>query len=253
MRVQRLHVRVGRGSRALDRVLHHLLNVLANRLHPRVVQQRATAQHPLEQQDRVALLPLLDLFLRTVGGVDNAAEPQRVVVVAIRPALDERWSLASPGPHHGLGHHLVHGHHVLPIDQHARHVVGHGPIRDILRRDHDFKTAGDGVLIIFAQEDDGQLPDRRQIHGLVEGALVAGPIAKEGHGHPVIALQLAAQRRPHRGGDGRPQDARLPQDADTEVRQVHGATLAFTQAGAFAKQLRHGLLYLPPLGNRMAV
>jgi hypothetical protein len=43
------------------------------------------------------------------------------------------------------------------------------------------------------------------------------------------------------------------QDADAEVRQVHGATFAFTQASAFAKELRHGPLHLPTLGNRMAV
>src|SRR5262245_15080807 len=87
----------------------------------------------------------------------------------------------------------------------------------------------------------------------MEHALIAGTITEEGHRYSVVALELAAQGSTHRCRDRRAEDARLSQDTDAEVGQVHRATLAFTKTGALAKEFRHGLLHLTTLGNRMTV
>ena len=82
---------------------------------------------------------------------------------------------------------------------------------------------------------------------------VAGAVAEETDGHPVVVLQAAAQRRAHGHRDGGAEDARLAQDADAEVGQVHRAALALADAGLLAQQLGHGRPDVAALGDGMPV
>src|SRR5439155_17987586 len=124
----------------------------------------------------------------------------------VGPALDQRWPLASPGACHGLGHHFVHGDYVLTVDQHTRNVIGCGPVSNILGRNHDLEAAGHGVLVVFTEEDDRELPDCCQVERFVEGASIACTVAKEGDCDPVMTLELAAQGGTRRCRDGWAQD-----------------------------------------------
>ena len=51
------------------------------------------------------------------------------------------------------------------------------------------RAAGDGgahrVAVIFADEDDGQVQDAREVHRFVKGSLVQGPIAQKAEGDPL--------------------------------------------------------------------
>ena len=87
----------------------------------------------------------------------------------------------------------------------------------------------------------------------MKGALVAGAVAEEADGHPIVALQPAAQRGTYGHGDGGAEDARLAQDADAEICQVHGAALALADASLLAQQLRHSGLDVPALGDGVAM
>ena len=77
-------------------------------------------QDLLEQLDRVLLGPLLVHLLRHVVG--------RIVLgVAVHPhgdALDDRRSVAGPGPGHTFGDRVVHGEHIGAVHGDAGNAVG---------------------------------------------------------------------------------------------------------------------------------
>ena len=65
---------------------------------------------------------------------------------------------------------------------------------------------GEAVEVVLADEHHRQLPHRRQVHGLVERALVGRAVAEERHGHLAVApryWQVEAPRR-RRWGSRRP-------------------------------------------------
>ena len=207
----------------------------------------------LVDADGVPLLPLLHFLVLAVGVADNAAETQRMIVVPVGAALDEGRALPGPRPGDRRRHRLVHGDGILSVHQHSRNVVGCRTVGDVFHSDHLFETAGYGVLVVLTEKHHRQLPNGRQVDGLVERAFVAGPVAEEGHRHPVVALQPAAQGSAHRRGDGGTKDTRLAQNSHTEVGQVHGTALALTEAGALAQQLGHRLFDVAALGDRVPV
>ena len=87
----------------------------------------------------------------------------------------------------------------------------------------------------------------------MESSLVAGPVAEEAYRHPVVVLQTAAQCRAHGHRDRGAEDARLAQDADAEVGQVHRAALALADAGLLAQQLGHCGPDVAALGDGVSV
>ena len=42
-------------------------------------------------------------------------------------------------------------------------VIGGGSVGDTIRSHHLLEAAGNGVLVVFAQENNGQIPNRSQI------------------------------------------------------------------------------------------
>src|SRR6266498_2663744 len=77
--------------------------------------------------------------------------------------LDQGRPLAGPGPRHCGPGRCVHGLNVVILDPLAGDAVGGGPVR--VRADGRGRLPGhgDGPLVVFDHEDNGQLPQRGQV------------------------------------------------------------------------------------------
>ena len=87
---------------------------------------------------------------------------------------------------------VLHRDEVVAVDDLARHAVARGPGGDVLDGALRAPVGGQRELVVLADEDDRQLPGRREVHPLVGGALAGGAVAEEGdHG---AGRSPAAQR-----------------------------------------------------------
>ena len=172
---------------------------------------------------------------------------------AVGLALDDAGALALEGPLLGPGKGFVDRHYVVAVYSLSGDAVGRTPDGDVLHGGGLPHGDGHAELVVFHHVDAGELPHGGHVDGLVEGALIAGPVAEEGHGH--IGLFLHLQRQGAAGGDGDApaHDGVGPQVPFGEVRDVHGAAAALAVAVGLAHQLRQGPVQLRALGDAVAV
>lgn len=80
---------------------------------------------------------------------------------------------------------VLHRQDVHPVDQQPGHVV---PARVEARRLGPAPLGGPHpVVVVLADEDDGQLPEGSDVEGLRDLALVGGAVAVEGVGDAAVA------------------------------------------------------------------
>ena len=95
-------------------------DVALDRLQTSVVERTLVPQLPLEQRDRILLLPRLDLCLVAGIGLPLAL---RVGALAVGLALDQRRAAARPRPLHGADRSLMNSDDVVAVDREARNAV----------------------------------------------------------------------------------------------------------------------------------
>src|ERR687893_1064612 len=187
-----------------------------------------------EALDGVLLAPRGDLLARPV----EVRVALGVAEVAVGDRLEQGRSLAGAGTFEGPGGGVVDLVEVGAADRDARHAVGGGPIRYVLDGRSLLDAHGHPVLVVLAQEDHGQLPDRRQVEGLVEDALVGGALAEEAERRVVLAAPLEGPARAA-GYAHAPADYAVgAEHPGPHVGDVHRAALAVAVAGGLAEQLR---------------
>src|SRR5438445_3471627 len=159
----------------------------------------------LRRPPRSTLFPYTTLFRslpRAVLAVDVA---DVVAVVPVGLALEEGRPLAVPRALDEAPHRRVDGLDVLAVD-----ALGVDPQRPGARQD----VAGDGlaarrvlaVEVVLAEVDDGEPPERRHVHHLVEQALPERAVAEEADGDLVGAPHLRRQRGARRDAGGAAHD-----------------------------------------------
>ena len=144
--------------------------------------------------------------------------------------------------------------HVVAVDLVAVHAVGGGHL--VQGVPHDEGLLGGRthpVEVVLAEEDDGEVPDGGQVHGLVELALVDGAVAKEAQDDLIIAAILDGEG--DAGGDAQlaADDGVAAHEIQFVAEQVHGAALAIAAPGGLAHQLGHDLLATYATGQRLTV
>ena len=98
------------------------------------------------------------------------------------------------------------------------------------------------VEIVLADEDHRQLPHRREVQRLVEGADIGGAVAEEADRHVAVALVLRAQGGAAGDRQMRADDGVGAHHAVLGRGEVHGAALAAHQAVVALHQLAQHLL-----------
>ena len=203
-----------------------------------------------QRQDRVAGLPLLDFL---PGPVPRVAHPLGVRPLPVGPALQQGGPAAGPCPRDRPAGFAVDFAHVVAVDHGVRQRVGFRLLRDALLPGHGRERHLGGVQVVLAHEQHGQLPDRRHVAPLVEGAVVDRAVAEVGHAHPVAAGQLEGVGGAGRQQDARPDDAAGAHQPDLRLEQVHAAAASAGGAAGQAVQLGEQLDRGQPLGQRVAV
>src|SRR3974390_2811229 len=95
------------------------------------------------------------------------------------------------------------------------------------------------VLVALENEENWQLPDRRQIQRLEERSLLGGAIAEEAIDNLASPLDLRRQRRSGSMSDALADDGRRPGKVIRRIRQVHGAAKSLAQPAFPAVELGH--------------
>src|ERR1039457_672621 len=93
----------------------------------------------------------------------------------------------------------------------------------------------DAVEIVLADEQHRQLPELGPIEGLVKGALVDRSIAEEAGGNAVLSPVACSKGQADRYGELSTHNRITAHEIQTGVEQVHGAALAFADAGGLAE------------------
>ena len=97
---------------------------------------------------------------------------------------------------------------IVAVDDLARHGIGAGARRrrcaTAVERAIDDRHR---VLVVLADEDDRQLPDRGEVERLVESALVVGAVAEKGDRDRALSPPLGAERRADRDRQAAADDA----------------------------------------------
>ena len=109
------------------------------------------------------------------------------------------------------------------------------------------------VAVVLEDVDHRQVVDRREVHRLVERALVQRPVAEVAQRDVVLLLVLDRKAQPHAQG-ALAADDRVPAVHVVRlVEQVHRPALALRAAGHLAEHLGHRVVRLHPLGQRQPV
>ncbi len=208
------------------------LDLLVDRVRARPRRRALLDEQPAEPLDRAAGLPALDVLARAVRVV---AHPLGVGPGPIGLALDQGRPAAAAGAVDGLVRGLRDGQDVVAVDLDAGQAVALGAAGDagvaagVLERDLG------GELVVLADEQHGQLPDAGHVQPFVEGAVVHGAVAEEGHGHAVGFEELEAVAGAGGLEDARADDPAGAHQADLGGEQVHAAAAAVRAAGGAAE------------------
>jgi hypothetical protein len=133
------------------------------------------------------------------------------------------------------------------------HAVALGALGEARAGRGAFLAGAHRVAVVLDDEDDGQRHERREVVGLVHGALVDGTVAHEGEGGALEALVFEGVGEAGAERDLAADDAVAAPEIARRVEVVHRAALALGAAGVFAVVLRHHLVHAHADGERVAV
>ena len=140
-----------------------------------------------EAVDRVVARPLLDLGARAVAAVVVA---RGVGDEAVGLRLDQLRAVAAAQLLDAPAHLLVDGEDVVAVDGRGLDVVAAGALGDVADGHLLLAGLGDGVAVVLAEEDHGQLVDGGEVERLVKVALGGGALAEVDDGDLVQPSQL---------------------------------------------------------------
>src|SRR6266545_2465283 len=218
--------RLGALACLVDLVLHLGAKLLVTL----VGQQADGPQLRGEADERILALQRLDL-----GRVAIAAlvVVRRVAGEPHHHGLDQGRTLAPSSPLVGFPRGRVAAQRIGAVHGHAREAVSLRSYRHALATDLLVERDADRVAVVLADEDDRQLVDAGEVHGLVDLALVAGALAVCGHGHHVVAAHPGAHGDADRVKHLRP-DRRRERDEVVRGAAVMAGHLATAGADVVA-------------------
>ena len=203
-----------------------------------------------EEQDRVVAHHLLDLLLRAVlAGVGHG-----VAAVAVGLDLEERRALLLARAVDRLGRGpRAPSSSVHPVHVAAGDAVGAAALVEVLHRRGAVERGAHAVAVVLDDVDDRQLPERGDVQGLVEGALVDGAVAEEAEHHLLGLAQADRVAHARRHRQVAAHDAVPAEVAGGDVVEVHAAALAAADAPDLPAQLGHQRPGVGAAGERVAV
>ena len=204
----------------------------------------------LDLLDRVLLLAhLLHLFLGAVfRGVGH-----RMSAIAVGRHLQDDRAVAAAAPfQREVGGGLDRA-HVHAVDLEAGDVEALTALRQVGQRRGALDRGAHRVAVVLDDVDHRQLPQLGHVEGLVDLALVGGPVAEIGEGDVAVAAVAVGEREACAEGDLRADDAVAAVEMLLLGEHVHRAALALAEAAAASGQLGHDALGVEAAGQHVAV
>src|SRR5512146_920340 len=109
------------------------------------------------------------------------------------------------------------------------------------------------IQIVFADVDNRQLPQLRQVHDFIQRALPQCPFAEKADAHPAIAQALGGERRPRGNAHAASHNCVRAQVAGGWIGYVHGAAFAAAVARFLAQKLGKHPIRSRTLGQAVPV
>src|SRR5579863_1006086 len=154
----------------------------------------ALSYQPVRVQiDGIALgLPLLLFLLGAVVFAIDVADVMTAVAIGI--ALQKRGASSGPGAFYQPRRDFVHRAHVLPVNASGFDAEGSGAAEDGPCR--GFRVVSVFVVeIVFANVDNRQFPQLRQVHDFVKRSLSESSFTEEADGHAIGLEMLGRESR----------------------------------------------------------
>ena len=108
----------------------------------------------------------------------------------VREQFQEYRPLAAAALGNGGPSRLVDSQDVVAVDCLAPDPVARGPVGDLLHPHHLVHAGRCPVQVVLADEEDGEVPDGRQVDSLVKGPLGHGAVAEEAGDHARLLPHL---------------------------------------------------------------
>src|SRR2546425_8846654 len=192
---RRLRRGVGEGHGIVDAVVDVLLD------RPDVGLAEPTRLEGLlaEEGNRIAKLLALDLLLRPIDGPGRVAHG--VAAEAVGAGLDQRRRLVRASALDGAADDVANGQRIHAVDRLGRNAVELAELPDSGLGQRPLERGPHGVAVVLADPDHRQLPERGEIHRLVELALRDGAVAEVAHADLIATLVVDGE--PYAGGQGK--------------------------------------------------
>ncbi len=109
--------------------------------------------------------------------------------------LDQDRTLAFAALLHSIAHQVIDGERIVAVDLVAFHADGEAALVEIGIARRLLNSGRHGVMIVLDHQHEGEVPDRGEVQGLKEGAVVCTAIGGEGDGDGIAAADLVGQCR----------------------------------------------------------
>src|SRR5579859_2969035 len=154
-----------------------------------------------------------------------------------RHRLDERRPFSSSGSAYCGLRRRVYGERIIAVDPDTWDAIARGTVRDMCGGCTVAEPGVLGIGIVLTYEQHRQLPNGRQIQGLVKCTDVRRAVTEIRHRHPLVTTQLRGQRKTTSNRHAGTDDSSGDHAAALRVCDMHRAALAFAHAGAASRQL----------------
>src|SRR5207248_2824894 len=108
-------------------------------------------------------------------------------------------------------------------------------------------------VVVFADEDGGELPEAGDVEGFVEGALIDGTVSEEGEADAAGLFVPAGEGCAGAEGDLSADDSVAAEVADVGLKIMHRAPFAFGATVGSSEEFGHGDTGFHAEGEGMAV
>ena len=239
-----------RGNRLFDCLIDQGQNLVIDGVQFGIADHAGLGHLGAEQLDAIVVLAV---FLVFTGGAIGLCVAFEMAEEADHLAFHQRRTAALAGAPDNLASGFVDREEIEPVHGDARHAEPCGPVNIGIRRHRIIDRGRFRVSVVFHHENRWQVPDRGQVHGFQNRALVRRAVAEEGDTDAIMAQLLRSQCRPAYQGSAGAQNAVGAHHALGQIGNMHRPALARARAAGLAVDLGHHLFHADALGDAVAM
>jgi hypothetical protein len=176
-----------------------------------------------------------------------------VAAEAVRQRLDEDGAALVAGDRQGLARHAIGVGDVHPVAAHSRDAEALALAQQVGHRGVALERRPHPEAVVRDHEDDGQAPQRGEVHRLAEGALVGGAVAELAERRVLRAEVVGGQSEARGDREVAADDPVAAHEALLEIEHVHRPAAALAEPVDAPEELGHDAIGIAAARERVAV